>query len=190
MQFDEVSGEAPVGTPADETTNIFLVGMMGAGKSTVGRKLANSLSKNFVDADQSIEERTGVSVSHIFDIEGEAGFRKRESAILVDLCALENHVVATGGGVVMQDENRSLLRQSGWVVYLHSTPQLLLERMRLDRSRPLLQVEDRLGKLNELYAERNPLYCQTAHYVIDSSSGHVNRISRILRDGFIKACQN
>lgn len=149
--------------------NIYLVGLMGAGKTTVGRQLAKRLGRPFYDSDHEIVERTGVPIPTIFEIEGEDGFRRRESQTIAELSSAEGVVVATGGGAVLAAENRKRLRETGWVVYLNVPPSLLYERTRHDRNRPLLQVPDPMTKLNDLYAVRDPLYREAAHLVVDGS---------------------
>ena len=132
--------------------NIILVGLMGAGKTTIGRLLAKRLGKRFVDSDHEVESRTGVSIPVIFEIEGEAGFRKRESMVIEDLSRESGLVMATGGGVVLSPENREAIKAGGFVVYLCAPPELLYARTRNDRNRPLLQVADPLGRLRQLDA--------------------------------------
>lgn len=156
--------------------NIYFVGLMGAGKTTVARQLAKRLKKSFIDTDHEIEQRTGVRVPVIFEIEGEAGFRDRETRLLESLSQRNDLVVATGGGIVLRDENRRTLAQSGTVIYLSADPQLLFERTRRDSNRPLLQVPDPLGKLRELHALRDPLYREVAHHVIESHNGSVGAL--------------
>jgi shikimate kinase len=151
--------------------NIYLVGLMGAGKTTVGRQLAKRLQRRFLDSDHEIEARTGVRIPVIFEIEGEGGFRKRESQILAELATETDLVVATGGGAVLATENRQCLRETGVVVYLHAPPEVLCERTRNDRNRPLLRVADPLARLRELYMQRDPIYRDAAHLVVDSKSG-------------------
>jgi shikimate kinase len=158
------------------TRNLFLVGMMGAGKTTVGRQLAKRLGKTFVDADKEIETRTGVRVAVIFDIEGEAGFRRREAEVLEQLTALGDIVLATGGGAVLDPRNREQLKSRGFVIYLHAQPQDLWQRTRNDKSRPLLQGSDPRGRLEALYAERDPLYREVAHMVIDTGRQSVSSL--------------
>ena len=158
--------------------NIFLVGPMGAGKSTVGRQLSRSLKKRFIDSDKAIEERTGASISLIFDVEGEEGFRRRERAMIEELTALDDVVLATGGGAVMDEENRAHLMSRGFVVYLNAPAMLLVERTARDRSRPLLQTEDPEQRVRELLAERDPVYRQVADTVVETdrrSARHVVR---------------
>lgn len=146
--------------------NIFLVGMMGAGKTTVGKMLAREMSKIFVDSDEEIKKRTGVTIPHIFDIEGEAGFRQREVGVIQDLVRQTNIVLATGGGAVLTEQGRAALVGNGIVVYLKSTVHDLWQRTRHDRNRPLLQTADPYAKLKELYQQRDPLYAQVADLVM------------------------
>ena len=153
-------------------SNIYLVGLMGSGKTTIGRILAKRLDLAFMDTDREVEERTGVSIPTIFEIEGEDGFRKRESQVVEDCARMSNWVVATGGGVVLRPENRDNLTQSGFVVYLNVPAQILWERTRSDKNRPLLKVEDPLRKLQQLSAQRDPLYREVADLVIDG--GRIN----------------
>lgn len=140
---------------------------MGAGKTTVGRQLAKRLGRRFFDSDHEIVERTGVPIPTIFEIEGEDGFRRREAQTIHELTESSNIVMATGGGVVINPENRRRLHETGWVVYLNVPPALLYERTRNDRNRPLLHVADPLAKLEELHAVRDPLYREAAHLVVD-----------------------
>ena len=142
---------------------------MGAGKTTVGRMLAKRLGRLFLDSDHEIVERTGVPIPTIFEIEGEDGFRRREAQTIHELTAGSDLVLATGGGVVINPENRQRLHETGWVVYLNVPPRLLYERTRHDRNRPLLQVEDPLARLEELHAVRDTLYREAAHMVVDGS---------------------
>ncbi len=162
--------------------NIYLVGLMGAGKTTVGRQLAKRLGRVFYDTDHEIVERTGVAIPTIFEIEGEEGFRRREAQTLRELTATDNVVLATGGGAVLREENRRCLHDTGWVVYLNVPPLLLYQRTRHDKNRPLLQVASPLARLEELYAVRDPLYRETAHFVVDGASlvasGIVNHLLR------------
>lgn len=150
------------------STNIILIGMMGAGKTTIGRALANSLSKEFIDSDHEIQKRTGVKIPVIFEIEGEAGFRKRESEALSDLVNKENVVLATGGGAVLSPDNRQLLRRSGIVIYLRASVNDLYRRTQHDKNRPLLQTDNLYARLSELYGQRDSLYRETAHLIVDS----------------------
>jgi shikimate kinase len=152
----------------NNSDNIFLVGLMGAGKTTAGRQLATELAKSFHDTDHEIERRTGVRISLIFEIEGEAGFRAREKQVLDQLTQLANVVLATGGGAVLDADNRRHLAERGVVVYLHGQPKDLWHRTRHDKSRPLLQTADPLEKLQSLYLQRDPLYREIADIVIDT----------------------
>ncbi|OGA17567.1 MAG: shikimate kinase [Betaproteobacteria bacterium RIFCSPLOWO2_02_FULL_65_24] len=148
---------------------------MGAGKTTVGRMLARRLSKAFYDSDHVVEERTGVRVRVIFDIEGEAGFRKREAEELARLTQLENVVLATGGGAVLNARSREHLKRRGCVVYLHARPAELAKRLGRDRSRPLLHGSDPRARLEALYQERDPLYREVADLVLDTGRQSVNQ---------------
>lgn len=160
--------------------NIFLIGLMGAGKTTVGRMLSRRLGLDFVDSDQEIETRTGVSIPTIFEIEGEEGFRKREIQIIADLTALDGHVLATGGGAILHAENRHNLRKNGFVVYLNMLPQVLWERTRHDKNRPLLKVENPLRKLQELFVARHPLYQEVADFVVNEEQGNARSVTQLL----------
>ena len=160
--------------------NIFLVGMMGAGKTTVGMLLAKRLGKTFVDTDYEIQERTGVTIPVIFDIEGEAGFRRRESAVLEELARRDQLVLATGGGIVLSEINRRVLRERGTVIYLRATIEDLWGRTRHDRNRPLLQTEDPRARIAELIAARDPLYRDVADIIIDTSHQSVHALVREL----------
>ena len=158
--------------------NIYLIGMMGAGKTTVGRTLARRLKLRFVDSDHEIEARCGVKIPVIFEIEGEPGFRAREAQAIAELTKLEGVVLATGGGVVLRQDNRRLLAARGTVVYLRATPEHLHERVRQDRNRPLLAGADPLARLRELYRERDPLYREVADLVVDTGRQSVQVLAR------------
>jgi shikimate kinase len=160
--------------------NLYLVGLMGAGKTTVGRLLARHYGCVFRDSDHEIEARTGVRIPLIFEIEGEAGFRKREEAMIAELTALSGIVLATGGGAVLSAANRENLRRNGVVIYLCGTPEHLYERTRHDRNRPLLQTDDPLARLRELYRERDPLYREVADIVVDTGRQSVAGMTRLL----------
>jgi shikimate kinase len=153
--------------------NIFLIGLMGAGKTTIGRQIASELSLDFFDSDHEIENRTGVTITHIFDIEGEAGFRKRETAMLDELTNKKGIVLATGGGAILKAENRQFLMSRGTTIYLYANIDTLLERTSKDRNRPLLQTGDPAAKLKELFEIRDPLYRETADILIDTSKDSV-----------------
>lgn len=160
--------------------NIYLVGLMGAGKTTIGKSLAKRLGLSFIDTDKEIESRTGVSIPTIFEIEGEDGFRKREAQIIAEMAARKGVVVATGGGGVLRQENRDNMRTSGFVIYLNVPPQTLWERTRHDRNRPLLQVADPLLKLTQLFAVRDPLYREVASLIVDGSRTSAQGVLQLL----------
>lgn len=160
--------------------NIFLVGMMGAGKTTVGKILARRLKRRFLDSDQELERRCGVRVPVIFEIEGERGFRAREAQMIAELTALQGIVLATGGGVVLAEENRRSLATRGTVVYLRSKPEDLHRRVRHDKNRPLLADADPLARLRALHAERDPLYLAVADVVIETGAQSVQVLARTL----------
>lgn len=160
----------PARSPTRIEGSIFLVGMMGAGKTSVGRVLARRLGKQFYDSDHEIERRTGVGIPVIFDFEGEAGFRAREHTVLSELTELKNIVLASGGGAVVDAENRRMLRERGTVVYLRGAVRELLNRTRHDKNRPLLQTEDPRARLNTLFEQRDPLYREVAHIVMETGS--------------------
>lgn len=145
-----------------ESGNLFLVGPMGAGKTTVGRVLAKLLKKKFIDLDSEIERRCGADIPWIFDVEGETGFRDREAAVLAELCDQSDLVLATGGGAVLRPENRELLKRRGYVIYLAASAQELYERTRSDGNRPLLQVANRKEVIDRLLSERENLYREVA----------------------------
>ena len=147
---------------------LVLVGLPGSGKSTVGRQLARRLGLPFTDTDHAIEQRIGCSIREFFDREGEPAFRDIEEAVIDELARSNAGVIATGGGAVLRPANRDHLRAGGHVIYLRSTPEELFRRLRHDTNRPLLQVADPLARLRALYDERDPLYRETAHFVIET----------------------
>lgn len=161
-------------------TNIFLVGLMGAGKTSVGKLLARRLGKTFCDCDQEIERATGVRVPVIFEIEGEAGFRERECRMLAELAQRSDIVLATGGGAVLSARNREVLAQHGTVVYLRASVQDLWQRTRHDRMRPLLQTANPLGTLGELFNQRDPLYREVADLIVDTGNQSVSALAHRL----------
>ncbi|WP_405235516.1 shikimate kinase AroK [Lentisalinibacter orientalis] len=162
-------------------TRIFLVGPMGAGKSAVGRALARALKLEFVDTDDEIERRTGVDIPFIFEKEGEAGFRKREAAVVDELTARPDLVLATGGGVVGDPDNRRHLAARGTVVYLHTTVAQQLARTRRGRERPMLAAGDPEETLGRLFAERDPLYREIADLVIETDGRRVHHVVEDIR---------
>jgi shikimate kinase len=147
---------------------ITLVGLPGSGKSTVGRQLARRLDLPFIDSDPEIERRIGCTIREYFEREGEDNFRDTEEAAIADITGRGHQgVLSTGGGTVLRPANRARLRSSGYVVYLRTSPEEVFKRLRHDRNRPLLQVGDPLQRLRDLFAVRDPLYRETAHFVID-----------------------
>lgn len=161
-----------------EKRNVILVGPMGAGKSTIGRQLASLLNYEFYDSDHEIEARTGADIPWIFDVEGEAGFRKRESSMIDELTQLDGVVLATGGGAVTQEINRKNLAARGVVVYLKTNVEQQLERTARDRNRPLLQTEEPRKVLTELMSVRGPLYEEVADVVVDTGDGGVRDVAQ------------
>jgi shikimate kinase len=161
--------------------NVYLVGMMGAGKTTLGKALAQKTGQEFVDTDRVLVDRTGVPVATIFEIEGEEGFRRRESGVLAELAARSGCIVATGGGAVLAVENRRVMRSSGTVVYLRARLENLWERTRHDSSRPLLATADPHATLAAILEQRDPIYRQAAHIVVETSAqGAATLVSRVL----------
>jgi shikimate kinase len=165
---------------------LILIGMMGAGKTTVGRELAKRRQMRFADCDHELVARTGVSIPIIFEIEGEAGFRQREARLLDELTSEDDIVIATGGGVVLDPANRALLAQRGIVIYLDVPPHILWERTRHDRNRPLLQVPDPCARIAELHHQRDPFYRAVADIIVSgersSSAAMANQIEKALAD--------
>lgn len=148
--------------------NIYLIGLMGAGKTTIGRQLAKSLKLPFYDSDKAIEESTGVDIPTIFEFEGEEGFRDREQKMIQKLTQLHGIVLATGGGAVLREENRKLLKKNGYVVYLQCSIDRILERTRRDTQRPLLQTTNPKERLQQLFEQRLPLYLSCSDFKIDT----------------------
>jgi len=171
--FFSTSGESRVSC-------LILIGMMGAGKTTVGKELARRRKARFADCDHEIVARTGVSIPTIFEIEGEAGFRRRETQMIDELTRESDLVIATGGGVVTTPANRALMRERGIVIYLNVPPQILYERTRHDRNRPLLQVDDPRQRIIELYHQRDPLYREVADLVVDGGRGNPGTMVRLV----------
>lgn len=163
--------------------NLFLVGPMGSGKSAVGRALARALQRDFYDSDDVLEERTGVDIPFIFEKEGEGGFRLRESRIIDELTALEGIVLATGGGAVVNDDNRRHLGARGFVIYLETSVDQQLRRTGRGRERPLLtEVEDRRQRLETLMTDREPLYREIADLVVNTDGRKVQAVTRQILD--------
>ena len=164
--------------------NVYLIGLMGAGKTTVGRKLAELLLLDFIDIDQLVEQRTGVSISHIFEIEGESGFRDREVKLLAEASAGRQAVISTGGGIILRPENRRVMRKHGQVVYLRASLKILWQRLKDCQTRPLLQQPDPKAKLTQLMLERDPLYADEADIIVevgaDSASASAREIYSLI----------
>jgi len=161
--------------------NIFLIGPMGAGKTTIGRQLATSLGFEFQDSDHAIQKRTGVDIPTIFEYEGEEGFRLREMQMIDDLTRQQHIVLATGGGVVLREENRRHLASRGLVIYLYCSPEQQFERTARDRNRPLLQTDDPKQRLIDLMAQRDPLYRQVADLVISTEKRAATSVVKDIR---------
>lgn len=171
-------------------SRIFLVGLMGAGKSTIGRLLAREFGLAFVDSDHEIEARNGVPIATIFELEGEAGFRARERKVIHELSGRDRIVLATGGGAVIDPENRRDLAARGFVIYLHARPESLFGRLRNDRSRPLLQTADPRTRLIQLYRERDPWYREVADLVVETGRQGAGKLARQIAARFSPAPAN
>ena len=163
-------------------SNLILIGPMGAGKTTQGKWLARHLGMDFIDLDICIEQATGTDIVHIFETEGEAGFRKRESEALSAVLCRNNLVLSTGGGTVLAEANRTLLKQRGTVVYLHLPPEMQLQRLAADRKRPLLQTPDRAERLQELSEIRTPIYRRCADITLDLSRIPMSQVRHRILD--------
>ncbi|MGH6640245.1 MAG: shikimate kinase [Polaromonas sp.] len=159
---------------------IACVGLPGSGKSTVGRQLARRLGLRFIDSDQVIEQRIGCSIREFFEREGEASFRDLEQLVIDELTQGEPCVLSSGGGAVLRPVNRQHLRERAQVIYLHSVPEEVFRRLRHDQSRPLLQVADPLARLRDLYTVRDPLYRETAHFVIETGRPSVSTLVNMI----------
>ena len=171
-------------------SNIFLVGLMGAGKTTIGRLLARKLGMQFIDSDHEIEARTGASIPWIFEIEGEQSFRRREAEVIRELTAQPGIVLATGGGAILNPQSRQYLRERGTVIYLRASISSILQRTAHDKNRPLLQTADPRKKLEELMAQREPLYEELAHLIVDTGRTNVqSMVHMILNQLDARACE-
>ena len=169
-----------------QPVNLFLVGLMGAGKTTIGRQLARRLKLTFIDSDHEIESRTGANIPWIFDIEGEKGFRKRERDVIDELTQQHGVVLATGGGAVLDKRNRNHLSERGIVVYLHTSIEQLVKRTAKDRNRPLLQTGDPRARLEELLTERDPIYREIADLVVETDNRNVLATVKAILSGISK----
>jgi len=157
--------------------NIILVGPMGSGKTTIGRRLSERLSLDFFDSDHEIVNTTGVSIDHIFDVEGEKGFRTRESDVLKKLCNMPNIVLATGGGAVILEENRELMKQASSIIYLSSSVDQILRRTAKSKTRPLLEKSNNRRKtITDIVEARDPLYREVSSYIIDTNGKKLNEV--------------
>ena len=162
--------------------NIIFVGPMGAGKTTIGKQLARQLGRTFYDSDRVIEEHTGANISLIFEMEGEEGFRRREKSIIAELMSKENIVLATGGGVILDPENRDQITRQGFVIYLSAPLEQLFNRTSKDKNRPLLQTDDPRKKLEEILSIRDPLYREVADIVIETDGSPARGVVKKLVD--------
>jgi len=166
----------------EKLNNIVLIGPMGSGKTTVGRRLAETLNIDFFDADHEIIDKTGVSIDHIFDVEGEEGFRKRESDVLKELCNKPNIVLATGGGAVLLEENRLLIKKTGSVIYLSSSVDQILRRTSKSKTRPLLEnSSNRRKTISDIIESRDPLYREVATIIINTNGKWLNEVINEIR---------
>ncbi len=178
MDIDSAGNDDGQAAASDtgSSASIILVGMMGAGKTTIGRQLAHALGRRFLDLDHEMEARCGVRIALIFDIEGEAGFRKRETALLDECSRLQGMVLATGGGAVLAPENREILKSRGVVVYLRAGVDELYRRVARDRNRPMLKASDPRQRIAELIAQREPLYESVADITLDTGNMPVSQV--------------
>lgn len=170
--------------------NIYFIGLMGAGKTTIGRLLAKQMGREFYDSDHEIERKTGVKIPLIFELEGESGFRKRETTAIDELSQLDNVIVATGGGAVLLQENRDYLKNTGKVIYLRAKVNDLYQRTRNDKSRPLLQGANPKQKLEQLYIARDPIYAALADYIVDTGAQSANEITSRIEQLLLHQAEN
>jgi len=171
------------------TPNIYLIGLMGSGKTTLGKSLAKKLNRPFIDTDQLIEQKSGVDVSMIFEFEGEMGFRERETKLLTEIALKKDQIISTGGGIILSKYNRDIIANSGIIFYLKTQPAELVMRLQNDKTRPLLKGTNVKEKLNNLYAERSALYEMTADYVIETKNKRIAQIVTYIEE-IISAHEN
>jgi len=164
----------------EEKKNIIFVGLMGSGKTTIGKHISKALEMDFLDTDHAIEAKTGVNIATIFELEGEEGFRLREQNLLMDIIDQKKMVIATGGGIVLREKNRQILQKLGRVVYLRSNLKDLILRLKDDNTRPLIQNVDLAKKFNDLIKEREPLYMEIADFIINTNNKKINEIKKEL----------
>jgi len=169
--------------------NIYLIGLMGSGKTTLGKSLAKKLNRPFIDTDQLIEQKSGVDVSLIFEFEGEIGFRERETKLLSEIALKKDQIISTGGGIILSKYNRDIIANSGIIFYLKTQPAELVMRLQNDKTRPLLKGTNVKEKLNNLYAERSALYEMTADYVIETKNKRIAQIVTYIEE-IISAHEN
>jgi shikimate kinase len=162
--------------------NIILIGPMGSGKSTIGNIIARRLHREFQDSDHFIEKRTGVDIARIFDVEGEQGFRDRESNALNELLGANDQVISTGGGSILREENRQLLKQKGYIIFLDTSVNQQMHRLRRDKKRPLLQTENPRERLESLLAERRPIYLDLADLAVKTNKRVARRLAADIID--------
>ncbi|MGZ5049613.1 MAG: shikimate kinase AroK [Methylobacter sp.] len=167
--------------------NIYLVGLMGAGKTTIGRQLAKALKLPFYDSDKAIEERTGVDIPTIFEFEGEEGFRDREQKMIQQLTQMRGIVLATGGGAILREENRRLLKENGFIVYLQCSVERILERTRRDTQRPLLKTDNPRERIQSLFVQREPLYLECADFKVDTGTMQSKEVVNRILDAYRSA---
>lgn len=182
-----LDGANKVLAPSLFVGNIYLVGPMGAGKTTIGKLIANEMKLDFIDTDHEVEKKAGASISWIFDVEGEAGFRQRETKLLQEMSTVSGKVVATGGGIVLSEENRLLLKVNGVCVYLQASPEQLLERVGRDRKRPLLMAPEGAGAvLQRIVKERDPLCREVAALIVQTNARPPRQLAKEIAKKIIK----
>jgi len=164
------------------TENIILVGLMGSGKTTLGKQLSKTFNKDFIDTDYLIQQKTGVDITTIFELEGENGFRARETSLLKDLVLEENKVIATGGGMVLRSDNRELLKKIGKIFYLRASPNDLALRLKHDKSRHLIQNVDLLQNLKTLFEERDMIYMDLANFIIETKNKRISDMNEQIKE--------